>query len=371
MREPGDARAAAWCPDPPRTARPGEVAAAGRTPRAARAAPTVASTRSQTGPATPRSRAPRASSLGQAARHSRRPRPRRRRPRPRAPARPARLSVDAVGHSVNGHGGAPPPAAGRSPRRRCRRPPASRCGAGAGTSTARSQATRPGRLESSTIRSPSRAASRTLWVTKRTVSRRSLPDPLELVVQHVAGHRVEGAERLVHEQHRRRPGRGYGPGRPAAACRRTARAAAGCRTRPGAPGRAAPGPGPRRSASDTPRSRSGRPTLPATVSHGNSAGSWNIRAGVPPPATLDACPPVGGRARRRARAACSCRSRTRRRGRRTRPARTSSETRSSACTASGAAPEHLADLGQRDRRAVRGPLGVRGPRPRRAVQLTS
>ena len=38
-------------------------------------------------------------------------------------------------------------------------------------STGNSAATRPGRLVSSTIRSPRRAASRTLWVTNRTVSR--------------------------------------------------------------------------------------------------------------------------------------------------------------------------------------------------------
>ena len=41
----------------------------------------------------------------------------------------------------------------------------------------------------------------------------ALPDPLELVVEDVAGHGVEGAERLVHEQHvgvlGQRPGHGH------------------------------------------------------------------------------------------------------------------------------------------------------------------
>ena len=70
----------------------------------------------------------------------------------------------------------------------------------------------PGRAgcESSTTRSPRRTASRTLWVTKSTVRSVLAPDPLELVVQQVAGHGVERAERLVHEQHvgvlRERPG---------------------------------------------------------------------------------------------------------------------------------------------------------------------
>ena len=54
--------------------------------------------------------------------------------------------------------------------------------------------------DSSTTRSARRAASRTLCVTNRTVKRPVCPEPLELVVQHVAGHRVERAERLVHQQ---------------------------------------------------------------------------------------------------------------------------------------------------------------------------
>ena len=71
---------------------------------------------------------------------------------------------------------------------------------GCAISTGNSATTRPGRLESSTMRSPSRAASRTLWVTKTTVSSRSRDDALQLVVEHVARHRVQRPERLVHQQ---------------------------------------------------------------------------------------------------------------------------------------------------------------------------
>ncbi len=49
-----------------------------------------------------------------------------------------------------------------------------------------------------TTRSPRRIASRMLCVTNRTRTG-ALPDPLDLVVQVVAGHGVERAERLVHE----------------------------------------------------------------------------------------------------------------------------------------------------------------------------
>ena len=86
-------------------------------------------------------------------------------------------------------------------RRRGRRPRATRCGGAGRCSTGNSATTRPGRLESSTTRSPRRTASRTLWVTNSTVRPVLAPEPLELVVQQVAGHGVERAERLVHEQH--------------------------------------------------------------------------------------------------------------------------------------------------------------------------
>ena len=50
------------------------------------------------------------------------------------------------------------------------------------------------------MRSPRRAASRTLWVTNSTVRLLSTGPALELVVEQVAGHRVERPERLVHQQ---------------------------------------------------------------------------------------------------------------------------------------------------------------------------
>ena len=50
------------------------------------------------------------------------------------------------------------------------------------------------------MRSPSRAASRTLWVTNTIVVPVALPDRLELVVHHVTCHRVECPERFVHQQ---------------------------------------------------------------------------------------------------------------------------------------------------------------------------
>ena len=86
---------------------------------------------------------------------------------------------------------------GRPPRT----PPAESIRRGPPRGTWYSSMTRPGRLLSTITRSPRRAASRTLWVTNSTVSVRSRADPLQLVVQQVAGHRVERAERLVHQQH--------------------------------------------------------------------------------------------------------------------------------------------------------------------------
>ena len=87
---------------------------------------------------------------------------------------------------------------------------------------------RPGRLESRTIRSAEPGRLADVVRDEQHGELALAPDPLQLVVQDVPGHRVERAERLVHQQHRRCPAPGCGPARPAAACRRTARAAA-CR----------------------------------------------------------------------------------------------------------------------------------------------
>ena len=153
-----------------------------------------------------------------------------------------------------------------------------RCGEDERDRTSNSAANRPGRLASNTMRSPRRAASRTLCVTNTTVRPGLPPHALELVVEHVAGDRVERAERLVHQQHvgvlRERARRA----RRAGACRPRARAVACPRTRRGGRGRGARGPGPARGRRPTPRSRSASSTLPAAVSHGKSADSWNMSA---------------------------------------------------------------------------------------------
>ena len=60
------------------------------------------------------------------------------------------------------------------------------------------------------MRSPSFTASSMSWVTNTTVLRTSRLEAEELVLQPRRVHRVDGAERLVHQQHRRvgaqRPG---------------------------------------------------------------------------------------------------------------------------------------------------------------------
>ena len=56
---------------------------------------------------------------------------------------------------------------------------------------------------STAMRSPSRMASSKSWVTKMIVLRSSRLQPQELVLQPLAGDRVGGAERLVHQHHRR------------------------------------------------------------------------------------------------------------------------------------------------------------------------
>ena len=108
-------------------------------------------------------------------------------------------------------------------------------GAGRSRSTGTSASTRPGRLDSTTTRSARRTASRTSWVTNRHGEAALAPQPLELVVQHVARDGVERAERLVHQQHLgvlgQRPGQ---RGALAHAARQLVRAACP-RSRSGAP----------------------------------------------------------------------------------------------------------------------------------------
>ena len=123
------------------------------------------------------------------------------------------------------------------------------------------------------------------------MSPRSRADPLQLVVQQVAGHRVERAERLVHQQHVRVLGQRPGQGDPLPH-------AAGQLVRPLAGeaaqvhqvqqfgGPVAPlGLRARRSA------RRASSTFLAAVSQGNSAGSWNMSATRWPP--VEILPAVG------------------------------------------------------------------------------
>ena len=123
------------------------------------------------------------------------------------------------------------------------------------------------------------------------------PDPLELVVEDVAGHGVERAERLVHEQH-------VGVLRERAGERDALAHAAGELVGPllreagevheleqlGRASRGARGPA-------TLRSCSASSTLPRAVSHGNSAASWNMS--VVPAARRSVPGGSGGRGRRR------------------------------------------------------------------------
>ena len=156
---------------------------------------------------------------------------------------------------------------------------------GRGIAIGNSATTRPGRLESSTTRSPSRTASRTLWVTKSTVSVVRDQIALELVVEHVARHRVERAEGLVHQQH-------VGLLRERARDRDALAHAAGELVGPALRERLemhepqqlerlrrAPSP-------ETPRKRIPISTFFCTVSHGNSADSWNISATRRPPTSI-------------------------------------------------------------------------------------
>ena len=106
------------------------------------------------------------------------------------------------------------------------------------------------------------------------------PDPFELLVQQVAGDRVERGERLVHQQHRAVLRERAGQGDALAH-------AAGQLVRALVRGIAQidqveqfEGPGPALGAR-TPRSLSASSTFPA-VSQGNSADSWNITAAPPP-----------------------------------------------------------------------------------------
>ena len=147
---------------------------------------------------------------------------------------------------------------------------------GRSMTTGNSWITRPGRLESSTTRSPSRTASRTLWVTNtmvRPVSRQSL---VELVVEHVARHRVECAERLVHQKDVDVLGeRARQCDTLPHAARQLVRSLVAERPRGSRVARSSSALGRVARAFETLANFSGSSTLSRAVSHGNSAASWN------------------------------------------------------------------------------------------------
>ena len=159
-----------------------------------------------------------------------------------------------------------------------RRPAASRSAAGRRIGTANSSMTRPGLLDSTTTRSPSRTASRTLCVTNSTVRPRSM----QIRSSSSCSRSLVMASSAPNGSSMSSTSASWwpapGPARPAGACRRTARAAACRRSRPGAPLPAVPRPGLRRAFLAMPLGRSASSTFLAAVSHGNRAGSWNMSA---------------------------------------------------------------------------------------------
>ena len=174
-----------------------------------------------------------------------------------------------------------------------RAPRASRSGAAA--RCRRRTRRRPGRAgcDSSTMRSPRRAASRTLWVTKSDGQAAVAPERARARRGGGRGSSRRARRTARPSAGRRRPGRAPGPARPAGACRPTARAGA-CRR---SPSRCTELEQLARPASVRSALRhacaacSASSTLPATVSHGNSADSWNISAG--PAARRRPSPAVG------------------------------------------------------------------------------
>ena len=106
-----------------------------------------------------------------------------------------------------------------------------------------------------------------------------LPQPLELVVEEVAGHGVEGAEGLVHQQDVGVLGQRPGQRDPLAHAARQLVGPLARRSPPRCTMSSSSLARSWRSALGTPRSRRASSTLPRTVSQGNSADSWNMSAG--------------------------------------------------------------------------------------------
>ena len=119
------------------------------------------------------------------------------RPARRAHSQRARHDRLPSRHGCRAAGGSPA-RGGRSPASACRRG----CAA-AGSGLSRISSTRPGRGDITTMRSARNTASGIEWVMNSTVLRAGAPDALQLEVHLLARHRVERAERLVHEEERR------------------------------------------------------------------------------------------------------------------------------------------------------------------------
>ena len=109
--------------------------------------------------------------------------------------------VEAAQCLIRRHAVPSPRAAGRSAGPPPPTPPGSRSGGGRPCGSVYSSMTRPGRLLSRMTRSPEPGRLPDVVGHEQHRQRPLGADPLQLVVQQVAGHRVEGTERLVHQQH--------------------------------------------------------------------------------------------------------------------------------------------------------------------------
>ena len=158
---------------------------------------------------------------------------------------------------------------------------------GRGMSTSKEAETRPGREVSTSTRSARRTASRTLWVTKSTVKRRSV---------HSRSSSACSRSRVMAS----REPKGSSISSTSASWARARARATRCRMPPESSwGRLVPNSSRctisrseatrgRRSARRTPRRRRARATFPATVSQGNRAASWNMSAVRPSTARVPA-----------------------------------------------------------------------------------
>ena len=139
-------------------------------------------------------------------------------------------------------------------------------------------AMRPGRLVIRTTRSDRKTASAMSWVTNRAVLRLGAPDAQQLVLELLAGDRVEGAERLVQSSTDGSSDERAGEGGPLLHAAGELAGALAARSRPGRACRGAAGArgscvGARARASST-----GSSTLSSTLRQSSSTGRWKTMA---------------------------------------------------------------------------------------------